>query len=80
MINNGGCAQTCINTIGSYNCFCVPGYALAADNLGCDGNLQLLLASTHVQRYSACVCMCLCAYVFVCVCVCVCVCLVKKKS
>ena len=35
--NNGGCNQTCINTIGYFECFCGIGYNLAADSLGCDG-------------------------------------------
>ena len=34
---NGGCAQICTNTHGSFECSCITGYNLAADNLGCDG-------------------------------------------
>ena len=33
---NGGCAQTCTNTAGSYDCSCGTGYALDADLHGCD--------------------------------------------
>ena len=36
--NNGGCSQTCLNTNGSYECFCVAGYTLRADGFGCDGS------------------------------------------
>ena len=39
--SNGGCNQTCINTVGSFQCFCDIGYTLASDNLGCDGKHQL---------------------------------------
>lgn len=28
---NGGCAQQCINTLGSFKCGCFPGYELSAD-------------------------------------------------
>jgi uncharacterized protein (TIGR03382 family) len=33
--NNGGCAQTCTNSAGSYTCGCNPGYALAGDGVSC---------------------------------------------
>ena len=33
---NGGCAQSCTNTSGSYACTCDAGYALASDGHACD--------------------------------------------
>ena len=36
-VNNGGCNQTCNNSIGSYKCSCGSGYTLKKDGLGCDG-------------------------------------------
>ena len=35
--NNGGCNQTCTNTIGSFECSCGTGYNLAPNNLDCNG-------------------------------------------
>ena len=35
--NNGGCAQNCTNTDGSYYCSCVPGYVLDGDGHACNG-------------------------------------------
>ena len=35
--NNGGCAHTCTNTIGSYACSCNTGFTLDFDNHGCIG-------------------------------------------
>ena len=35
--SNGGCAQICNNTDGSFVCSCMTGYTLAANSLGCDG-------------------------------------------
>lgn len=35
---NGGCAQTCTNTDGSFLCSCGTGYTLAYDGFSCDGN------------------------------------------
>ncbi|XP_066294756.1 IgGFc-binding protein-like [Branchiostoma lanceolatum] len=34
--NNGGCEQTCTNTMGSYVCSCDTGYTLNADGHSCD--------------------------------------------
>ena len=36
-----GCTQTCVNTIGSYLCTCRPGYRLANDTRGCNGQPKL---------------------------------------
>ena len=33
---NGGCAQNCINSIGSHTCTCDAGYALNIDGFNCD--------------------------------------------
>jgi dienelactone hydrolase len=35
-LNNGGCAQSCTNTEGDFECSCGPGYTLSTDGLGCD--------------------------------------------
>ena len=40
--NNGGCAQTCTNTVGSFVCSCQSGYTLASNGLTCDGELLVL--------------------------------------
>ena len=39
--NNGGCAQTCANSDGSFDCSCSTGYTLADDALGCNGKNSL---------------------------------------
>lgn len=31
------CSQRCMNTHGSYRCYCEPGYTLAADGYTCSG-------------------------------------------
>ena len=39
--NNGGCAQKCINTQGSYKCACMNGYGLMPDKHKCmKGNIS----------------------------------------
>ena len=44
-----GCAQTCTNTIGSYNCSCGVGYRIASDNHLCDGEVATSYSdSIHV--------------------------------
>jgi fibulin 1/2 len=35
LTSNGGCAQTCTNSVGSYTCGCNAGYALAQDGFSC---------------------------------------------
>ncbi|XP_078621276.1 uncharacterized protein LOC144887750 [Branchiostoma floridae x Branchiostoma japonicum] len=34
--NNGGCAQICTNTIGSFQCSCQDGFSLSSDGFTCD--------------------------------------------
>ncbi|KAI8513359.1 carbohydrate binding [Branchiostoma belcheri] len=34
--DNGGCAQTCTNVQGSYNCSCLQGFVLKANEHGCE--------------------------------------------
>ena len=46
---NGGCAQTCSNTVGSFTCSCDAGYTLNADGLACDGNLTSFSLKTLMQ-------------------------------
>ena len=38
--NNGGCAQHCNNTVGSYQCFCENGYRLSSDDHTCVGKIS----------------------------------------
>ena len=40
--NNGGCAQDCANTQGSFSCSCRNGFQLASDGRGCNGKALLL--------------------------------------
>lgn len=35
LINNGGCSQGCVNTVGSFYCVCVYGYELDIDERTC---------------------------------------------
>ena len=39
---NGGCAQNCSNTVGSYVCSCRTGYTLDTDNHACNGEHNFL--------------------------------------
>ena len=41
------CQQTCTNTIGSYNCGCISGYALQSNGYNCSGKHDL-----HVWTYN----------------------------
>ena len=46
--DNGGCAQTCNNTDGSYQCFCWDGYELTSDGYSCTG-IDCYNSTTCVQ-------------------------------
>ena len=35
--SNGGCNQTCTNTLGSFECSCGTGYILSTNNFDCNG-------------------------------------------
>ena len=45
--NNGGCAQICTNTVGSFTCSCNTGYSLGADTRSCVGKRSQLMKSTN---------------------------------
>ena len=48
LTSNGGCAQNCANTIGSFTCSCNSGYSLNTDNRTCAGKIMLInKISTH---------------------------------
>ena len=36
-IDNGGCDQICINTVGDFHCNCSEGFILNDDGFTCDG-------------------------------------------
>ena len=48
-LNNGGCDQTCTNTMGSFLCSCDAGYSLAADGLSCEGK-NIMYSLLCIQR------------------------------
>ena len=48
--NDGGCNQTCVNTVGSYNCECDEGYNLNSDEHGCDGKTCTITYNTNVSQ------------------------------
>ena len=41
-VDNGGCDQICINTIGNFHCNCTEGYLLNEDGFSCDGESIIL--------------------------------------
>lgn len=41
--SNGGCVQTCVNTVSSYVCQCRDGYRLNSNGHGCDGERNMRL-------------------------------------
>ena len=43
--DNGGCAQICINTVGSFECSCAAGYSLSVDNATCEGKMKFRSSS-----------------------------------
>ena len=36
VLRNGGCSQTCNNTVGSHVCLCMVGYQLSNNGFTCD--------------------------------------------
>ena len=38
LTDNGGCEQTCSNTVGNYSCECIQGFQLTSDG-SCEGML-----------------------------------------
>ena len=51
LTNNGGCAQTCTNSDGSFVCSCDGGYTLAVDERACNGRI-ILVALLRVTSLS----------------------------
>jgi len=47
--NNGGCEDTCNNTIGSYNCQCRAGFRLADNGRDCVGQSPHLHLASSVS-------------------------------
>ena len=50
-MNNGGCAQSCTNSPGSYYCNCSDGYSLNLDEHSCSGIIKFLCTSGIFLRY-----------------------------
>lgn len=48
--NNGGCAQLCNNTVGSFICGCSEGYTLNADYINCSGMHYHSRPEFHVNQ------------------------------
>ncbi|XP_038611222.1 tolloid-like protein 1 [Tachyglossus aculeatus] len=46
-LDNGGCEQRCVNTLGSYHCACDPGYELGPDKKSCDAACGGLLSKLN---------------------------------
>lgn len=44
--DNGGCEQRCVNTLGSYQCACDPGYELGPDKKSCEGTVRCSVMSS----------------------------------
>ncbi|KAJ7410896.1 hypothetical protein WISP_105653 [Willisornis vidua] len=45
--DNGGCEQRCVNTLGSYQCACDPGYELGPDKRSCEAACGGLLTKLN---------------------------------
>ncbi|KAG7256918.1 hypothetical protein CRUP_008888 [Coryphaenoides rupestris] len=49
------CSQRCMNTHGSYRCYCEPGYALAADGHTCTDKDECVTGANGCSRHASCV-------------------------
>ena len=52
--SNGGCSHYCINTEGSFECFCRDGYILVSDGKNCSGaksdfHITIILISLQIS-------------------------------
>eukprot|EP00058_Branchiostoma_floridae_P006901 XP_002592389.1 hypothetical protein BRAFLDRAFT_67254 [Branchiostoma floridae] len=50
---NGGCSQTCTNTVGSYNCSCIEWFTLDGDGHNCTASCSFkkhIVQSEHQER------------------------------
>ena len=48
--SNGGCAEFCNNTGGSFECSCRTGYMLTADDASCEGKIIIIIIiMTHYK-------------------------------
>ena len=43
-MNNGGCSQSCVNSLGGFSCACFPGYSFDLDLQICIGILVFLIS------------------------------------
>ena len=56
--NTDRCADICVNTPGSYSCFCRPGYVLNSDGYNCNGEnhtayiIITLNGRAHIKLHS----------------------------
>lgn len=48
---NGGCQQTCVNTLGSYHCECSEGFRIHADAHTCIGKISITCINAHKHTY-----------------------------
>ncbi len=46
---NGGCQQTCVDTLGSYHCECSEGFRIHADAHTCIGKNMHTCSQTHIH-------------------------------
>ena len=49
--SNGGCAEFCNNTDGSFECSCRIGYMLAADDANCEGKVIIMTSPKMMYRW-----------------------------